>query len=280
MELMLTTGGLVLAGILIGILSGLLGVGGGMMVIPLLRLVVGVDAVVATATSLFTIFFTSLSGAISHIRLKSAIPQLGIALGVGGAITSSLGVYLSSLSPSWAIMVAAAIIILYSSTTMLRKAIRAPKSTGEQDKSPEKGTTDENSDEIQNDSFVVTRKVLLQGLVIGMCAGLAAGYVGVGGGFLMVPLMIAFFKLPMKRASGTSLVAMIILAIPGIVGHAALGHVDFIAGIALAVGTIPGAAIGARLAQRVPERALRFAFAAMLAVAAVLLVIKETGVMG
>ena len=75
----------VAVGAITGIIAGLLGVGGGTILLPLFRLVFGMSAIGTTATSLFTIIPTSLSGAFAHFRDKTCVPQLGIALGLGGA---------------------------------------------------------------------------------------------------------------------------------------------------------------------------------------------------
>ena len=115
---------------------------------------------------------------------------------------------------------------------------------------------------------------------IGMVAGLASGYVGVGGGFIMVPMMISLAHLSMRYTSGTSLVAVMILAVPGVITQAMLGNVDWIAGAAVACGSIPGAMVGAKLVPKVPERTLRFMFSFFLVVAAVLLVVNQLGVWG
>lgn len=253
--------GLVVAGLFIGVCSGLLGIGGGMVMIPLLRLVFGLDAYMATATSLFTIIPTSLSGAVSHARNKTCYPQLGVALGVGGALTSALGVQLAAMSPGWAIMLAAAVIIFYSAYSMLRKALKRPGAGS--------------GPSVEEAELVITRKTLVAGLAIGMAAGLCAGYVGIGGGFLMVPLMTAWLGVPMRKASGTSVIAIIILSIPGVAVQMMLGHVDYLAGILLAVGSIPGAAFGARLVTRVNDRQLRFLFAGFLLVAGAMLILNE-----
>lgn len=127
MEIVITSIVLVLVGVGIGVLSGLLGIGGGTIMVPVLRLGYGLDAFMATATSLFAIIPISLAGAITHIRARSCFPKLGLLLGIAGAVTSSAGVYLGSISPSWLIMLAAAIIIVYSAFTMLRKALRMGK---------------------------------------------------------------------------------------------------------------------------------------------------------
>ena len=290
MEIIITSIVLILVGIGIGMLSGMLGIGGGTIMVPVLRLGYGLDAFMATATSLFAIIPISLAGAITHIRARSCFPKLGLLLGIAGAVTSSAGVYLGSVSPSWLIMLAAAIIIVYSAFTMLRKALRTGKkgtdpsvAGGQKGTDPatptgNKGTDLHDAHEAEQTppcAFAFTRKNVALAVVIGLAAGFASGYVGVGGGFIMVPLMTAWLGIPMKRTSGTSLIAIIILAIPGVIQQALLGHIDYLAGIMLCVGAIPGAVLGARLVPRVPERTLRFIFAGLLAVAAVMLVINE-----
>ncbi len=290
MEIIITSIVLILVGIGIGVLSGMLGIGGGTIMVPVLRLGYGLDAFMATATSLFAIIPISLAGAITHIRARSCFPKLGLLLGIAGAVTSSAGVYLGSISPSWLIMLAAAIIIVYSAFTMLRKALRMGKggtdpsvADGQKGTDPSmpagnKGTDLHDAHEAEQTppcAFAFTRKNVALAVVIGLIAGFASGYVGVGGGFIMVPLMTAWLGIPMKRTSGTSLIAIIILAIPGVIQQAFLGHIDYLAGIMLCVGAIPGAVLGARLVPRVPERTLRFIFAGLLAVAAVMLVINE-----
>ena len=109
-----------------------------------------------------------------------------------------------------------------------------------------------------------------EGIIVGVRRGSC-----LGGGFLMVPLMVAWLNLPMKLASGTSLIGIMILAIPGVVTQGVLGNIDYLAGIATAVGTVPGAFLGARFVSRAPERTLRILFSIFLGVGAVLLVAKE-----
>lgn len=304
-------------GVIIGIFSGLLGIGGGTLMVPIFRLGFGMSAISSTATSLFTIIPTSLAGLITHVKNKTCIPKVGVLCGLGGACTSPLGVYLASISPSWAIMFAAAAIIGYSSYSMFRKAIRMPKIapqgesavTGKDlEKEAEKaaraaqaaqaqaaqaaqaaavqdegqtGTTKaaanttKTTSAPKEETFKLSVKKVALCLLIGLIAGLASGYVGVGGGFIMVPLFISLLGIMMRQASGTSLVAVTILAIPGVVEQGLLGHIDYIAGIAMAVGSIPGAVIGASLIRKVPERKLRFVFGAFLLISAVVLLFNE-----
>lgn len=290
-----------IAGVGIGILSGLLGIGGGTVMVPIFRLAFDMSPVVSTATSLFAIIPTSISGAVSHIRHKTCIPALGIAAGLGGALTSPLGVWLAQLSPAWMIMVAAAIIIIWSAAKMLGKAFKmqsekrskkaAPKSElagdGQTLECSGGAVGGEEQDGAASTKVMsaeaprkFSRKQLLIGAGIGLIAGVASGYVGVGGGFIMVPLMLSLLGIEMRQASGTSLIAVMILAIPGVVEQALLGNINYTAGIAIVVGSIPGAVIGARLVRVVPELVLRFIFGGFLIVAAIILVLNEFGILG
>lgn len=275
MEIVITSIALVLVGVGIGVLSGMLGIGGGTIMIPVLRLGYGLNAFMSTATSLFAIIPISLAGAIAHIRARSCLPKLGILLGVAGAITSSAGVCLGSVSPAWLIMVVAAIIIVYSAFTMLSKALRMGKKPASSESGNVRANAPVASSDAEPCAFGFTRRNVVLAVIIGLIAGFASGYVGVGGGFIMVPLMTAWLGIPMKRTSGTSLIAIIILAIPGVIQQAFLGHIDYLAGIMLCVGAIPGAVLGAWLVPRVPERTLCFIFAGLLAIAAIMLVVNE-----
>ncbi|BAN77967.1 conserved hypothetical protein [Adlercreutzia equolifaciens DSM 19450] len=275
-------------GLAVGVLAGLLGIGGGMLLVPAFKLGYAMDSLMCTATSLFTIIPTSVSGAISHIRNKTCLPKLGVAAGLGGACLSPLGVWLATLSPDWAVMGAAALIIAYSSVTMFRKALKAPKvprgaGAGAADAAAKEAAAEDRAAAIERahaEAPTIGWREAGIGAAIGLFAGLASGYVGVGGGFIMVPLMMSILHVPMKLTSGTSLIAVMILAVPGTVTQALLGNINWIAGIAVACGSIPGATLGAKLIPKVPERQLRFLFAGFLVVAAVLLVVNQLGVWG
>ena len=266
-----------LAGVFVGVMSGLLGVGGGTIMVPIFRLAFGMSPLASTATSLFAIIPTSISGVVAHTRAKTCVPRLGLALGVGGAVMSPVGVWLASVSPGWLVICVAAVVIGFSAFKMFKKAVKCAPT-------PRAGRAGGNvqaaSAKAVPDQPVLSRKQYLQGACIGLVAGLASGYVGVGGGFIMVPLMLAVLDIPMSLASGTSLIAIMILAIPGVIEQGLLGNIDYLAGIAIVVGSIPGALVGARLVRVVPERQLRFIFGGFLLVAAVMLMLNEFGILG
>lgn len=300
----------IVVGFFVGVLSGMLGIGGGTVLVPIFKLGYAMDAIASTATSLFTIIPTSISGMITHIRNKTCIPALGVAAGIGGAITSPVGVWLASISPEWTIMVAAALVIAYSASTMFQKAIKGLKqdrakkaadvvgacgSSGSVDAGDAAHVADVSVAADATDAGNVatvadatdagvdlntlkTRRNIILCAIIGLIAGVMSGYVGVGGGFIMVPLFMQFLNLPIRLTSGTSLIAILILASSGTVLQAIYGNIDWVAGIFIAVGSIPGAYLGSRLITRIPETVLRFIFSGFLIVAAGLLVLNQMGV--
>lgn len=293
-----------LVGVGVGVLSGLLGIGGGTVMVPLFRLAFGMEPIAATATSLFTIVPTSISGMWKHAKNKTSLPRVGIVCGLTGACLSPVGVWTASVSPGWAIMGAAAVVVMYSSFTMLKKALAAPKggaAKGSRKACEKKSTTSDTAAAaspaatvpvaaggssaagaqaapLEAPAIKFTPKYVAKVALIGVVAGFMSGYVGVGGGFIMVPLFVSMLGIPMRLASGTSLTAVCILAIPGVIEQAVLGNIDYMVGVAMMVGSIPGAIVGANLVKRVPERALRFAFALFLLLMAVLLVVNEASV--
>lgn len=291
-----------LVGVGVGVLSGLLGIGGGTIMVPLFRLVFGMEPIAATATSLFTIVPTSLSGMWKHAKNKTSLPRVGIVCGLAGACLSPVGVWAANVSPGWAIMGAAAVVVVYSSFTMLKKALAAPKGGAAKERcqaGEKKATSDATAANLvatapvaaggsgvaeaqaapfEAPAIKLTPKHVAKVAFIGVIAGFMSGYVGVGGGFIMVPLFVSMLGIPMRLASGTSLTAVCILAIPGVIEQAVLGNIDYMVGIAMMVGSIPGAVVGANLVKYVPERALRFAFAAFLLLMAVLLIVNEASV--
>lgn len=265
----------ILLGLFVGVFSGLLGIGGGTTMVPAFRLLFHMSPLMSTATSLFTIVPTSLSGALSHIRQKTCHVPLGVVLGLGGAVTSPLGVWLATISPAWAVMLVAALVIGYSATDMLIKAAKMKPSSFRGDSLQEETPQGASDIELTKPTRKLESKQIVIGFAIGLCAGTVSGYIGVGGGFIMVPLMTMLLGVPMKKASGTSLIAMIILAIPGAIGQGIAGNIDYFVGLATALGSVPGAIMGAALIKRVSERNLRFVFGISMVLAAIMLVVNE-----
>jgi uncharacterized membrane protein YfcA len=265
------------------------GIGGGGMSVPLLYIAFGLPIVGATSTSLLIIAPTAISGSIKHIRQKTVSMKTGLLIGGFGAVASVGGSLIAGIVPPQAVSVLTAAVILFSGGMMLRTLLK-DNARGIKKEAP---NDEEVGSEVETFGVVGTRSVagtysieteerkqkgslsILLALIIGLIAGSIAGIVGVGGGFIIVPVCVAFLGFPLKKAAGTSLVAIAIIAIPGIISHALLGHIYWLYGLAVIVGTIPGAQLGSWLIARLPERPMRFAFIGLLASMGLLMILQE-----
>lgn len=249
----------VLVGLVAGILSGMFGVGGGLLTTPALRLLLGAPALIALGTPLPVIIPTAITGALAHDRRGTLDRRAGLAIGLAGAASAVAGARLSGLAGGSAVMVITAALILYMAADMLAQVYwpgRIRPGVG---------------------GAHTARMSSL--LVAGGLTGLLSGFLGLGGGFVIVPVLTRWFGFPVKRAIGTSLAAISIMAIPGSIAHYMLGHVDVALALSLTVSVVPGALLGARLAHKASDRSLRVGFALLLVISGAALAINEIGVL-
>jgi uncharacterized membrane protein YfcA len=198
--------------------------------------------------------------------------RAGIVMGLVGSVGSVGGAFLSQYVGGTVVLIATALLIGWASADMLlqhRTAARAEGAVGE-------GESDEALAPAPHGPARARRRVLGLAL-IGALAGFYSGFLGLGGGFVIVPGLTRYLGMPVKRAIGTSLVTVAVLAIPGTIAHSYLLHIDWSLAFMLAIGVVPGAIIGARLTERASDRAVRLAFAVLLAVVGVWLAISEIG---
>ena len=250
----------VLCGLGIGILSGMFGIGGGAMIVPLLNAVFQLPMTAASATSLFSIAPTSISGSLRHLRQGSVNVKMALQFGIPGALASAVSATLSGLLPDIVAMLMTVGVIAVCAYRVFREALRETLD--------EAGHTAESR-------FKTPASTALACVSVGLFAGTIAGLVGVGGGFIIVPFGIAMLGCTMKEMSAISLLAIAIIALPGIISHALQSHIQYEYGIALIIGTIPGASIGVNLISRVPEKALRLAYGCLLLFTGAMLLINR-----
>jgi uncharacterized protein len=111
--------------------------------------------------------------------------------------------------------------------------------------------------------------------VVGAGAGFLAGFLGVGGGVVMMPVFTSILKVPIKEAVASSLVAVALFSIPALVTHAALGNIHWGYALLLALGTVPGAQVGSRITLGASDRVVRTLFGLFLVVLAVVYGVSE-----
>lgn len=248
-------------GFLAGYLSGQFGIGGGIITTPGIRMLLGYPELIAVGTPLPVIIPTALAGAVSYVRAGMADTRAGLAIGVFGGAFTVLGAWLTTLVGGSFVLLVTAALIAYMAVDMIVHVIKPGESV---------------SPTVHDER---RRSWPWLGM-LGAVTGLYSGFLGLGGGFIVVPLLVRLFGFPAKRATGTSLIAVSILAVPGTVTHYALGNIEPTLAFALAVGTIPGALLGAQVTMRSSERTLRIGFAALLIVVGVVLALSELGVLG
>ena len=271
----------IVVGLVSGVLSGAFGIGGGLVTTPAIRLLLGYPALIAVGTPLPVIVPGALTGALSYHRRGLADVRAGLTMGLVGSLGSIGGALLSARAGGTVVLLATAVLILWASTDMLLQdrressALRAasPPAT----KGGRAAAGEAESDEALASAVGAARgRPTFQRLaLIGLLAGVYSGFLGLGGGFVIVPALTRFCGMPLKRAIGTSLVTVAVLAVPGTVAHSLLGHVDWTLAGLLAIGVVPGAFIGARFTERASDRTVRLLFAALLAVVGVWLAISE-----
>jgi uncharacterized protein len=239
-------------GIFTGVLSGLLGIGGGLLMVPALT-VFGVPLVQATATSLVGVFLSSISGSLRNLSAGELNWRVSLVLAGFGIITAQVGAWLGNRLPDALLSVAFAVLLLVTIYLMnLRQRLQRQQAGSENQKSQAGAKVEATSSRLGATAG------------IGLLAGVLSGLFGVGGGVVMVPLQMLFLGETIKAAVRTSLGAIVAIAISGLAQHTWNGNVLWIPGLCLGMGGVLGAQFGTRLLPRLPDRTVNLLFRAFL----------------
>ncbi len=269
---------LVAIGALVGLVSGLFGVGGGFLLTPLLMFV-GISPMVAAASDSAQIVASSTAGTLAHSRGGTVDYKMGLLLFVGGAGGSVIGVqileWLNRFGPANSVIRVLYVLLLggigsfmlvESARTWRRGAYMAERRfqpiprTAWLTAIPFRVAFPKSGVEV---SFLVP-------LAMGVVAGLLAAMMGVGGGFIMVPLMLYVLGMRMHVVAGTSLFQILFTCMLVTLLQATENFtVDFVLSLLLAVGSTLGAVVGARLGRKLRGDQLKFLLAAMVLVVAI-----------
>jgi uncharacterized membrane protein YfcA len=272
---------LVLIGLVTGVLSGMLGAGGGFTTVALL-VATGTAAHEAVGTSVVFTAFVAACAATLHFRQHSARPALAVALGAPGVLTALYGARLAaSLSDRTLTLGCGLLTALVAVALMARRVAAAPAPApapvlvmagggGEDHAAP-----DDDAPNDETGGFEMTRSTLVLAVLGGAAIGVLRGVFGFGGGTLLVPFMVMALGVPEHEAVGTSLMALLPGAIAGAIGHVAVGDVSGPIVALLLVGALPASVVGARLHTRVSSTFIRRTFVAVLVVTAAYLILTS-----
>lgn len=237
---------IILIGIIVGFLSGLLGKGGSAVSTPALQIFAGISPFFALASPLPASLSNSLSGSLAYKKEKlinKRVVVFTILIGIPATIAGSL---ISPFFEGSTLMILTAIFVCGLGISFIIPVIvkiPVPKS-------------------IQTNTRSEWWKITVIAFVVGGLSGLLAN----GGGVLFAPLFIRWLKLPIKEAMATSLLVAGGLALPGTLAHWWLGHIDWWIVLWLAIGSMPSAYLGAKVAIRLKNEILELIFGLMLCI--------------
>lgn len=234
-----------LIGGLVGFLSGFLGVGGGFILVPLL-IFTGTPTHTAIGSSLAYIVFTAISGLIQHRKQKNLDSKLALLVSCSSVIAAQIGAITTLYIEAKHLEILLAIILL---GTAIRIIIQRD--------------IDEYGEGYGGIEVSAGRRVAVA-VSIGLLTGFLSGLLGVGGGFLLVPLLVIVLHIPIHTAIGTSLMAVIGSAASGAIRHWMIGNVDLTLVGILSIGGIAAAPLGAKACRRFSQKQLRRIFSVVL----------------
>lgn len=267
--------GLILIGIFVGFVSGLLGVGGGFLMVPLqyfLFTSAGIDStlamVVSVATSLAIIIPTASSGAYRHQKVNKSIVKPGISLGIFGIIGSFCGGLVAVYIPVFALKVIFAILLIGIALNMVRESLK------------------EESEEEDSEKNAKLSFNIITLACVGLAVGLLSGLLGIGGGIFIIPILTILFGFKLTKAIGTSSVYISLTAIGGVISYIisgwgvnplplSLGYISILNWILIVIFSVPMASLGAKYAYKVPEKKLRIIFAILM----IFIAVKMLGIL-
>jgi uncharacterized membrane protein YfcA len=245
---------LAVLGLVGGALSGVAGVGGGIVFVPTLVYAAGWNIKEAVAASLVIVIFSSISGTIRNASSEDPVNwRAALLLAASVAPASLIGVFVSTISPTVVVELAFAAILL---------ALAYPTGRGRRVG-------------LSSEKKMPLYLVSLAGAGIGALSGL----VGIGGGVVLVPLLVLGFGLSTKQAISTSLAVVLFTGVVASIGYIATGFSDLVSLAPLVVGSMVGAWLGVRLRDLLPEKVLRIGFACFMVVVALRTLGDATGIL-
>lgn len=256
-----------LSSILIGVALGLIGGGGSILTVPVLVYLFQVDAVLATAYSLFIVGLTSAVGSVTYFKKGLVNIKTAIVFGIPSIIAVfATRAYLVPAIPK-EVFTLGSFVVTKSILMMLLFAVLMIAASYSMIKKDKKKTTEDTGEQKFNYPLI-----LIEGAVVGILTGL----VGAGGGFLIIPALVVLSKLPMKEAVGTSLVIIAAKSLIGFFGEGGDTIIDWTFLLKVSAFAIVGISIGAQLSKKIDGAKLKPAFGWFVLVMGIYIIVKET----
>jgi len=262
-----------------GLLGSLLGLGGGIIVIPVLSLVFGFPMQVAIGASLVGVIATSTGAASYYVQEGMSNIRLGMVLETATTVGSVIGALIAVYTNQQILAVAFGILLLYASFYMVRRPERLAVPREKEKKASFFDLSGGYIDKKDGSEVKYDVEKLDRGLGTSLGAGALSGLLGVGGGIVKVPVMNIWMGVPMKAAAATSNFMIGITALAGAVIYYGYGLISPVVTGLVAVGIFFGAVTGSRIAHLVAGTLLRRFFAVVMVAIAILMLLKGAGVL-
>ncbi|MBF0166672.1 MAG: sulfite exporter TauE/SafE family protein [Alphaproteobacteria bacterium] len=255
-----------LAGLATGLMLGLFGSGGSIITLPALLYLLDIPTKPAIAMSLGIVAVTAAMAAITHWRRGNINMPVAAVFGLFGVAGTYGGAKLGVMMPDLVQLLLFAVIMLAAAWRMFKPG-QPEQAMDAMFRIDCSGTAS-----LVCFDYMRVGHVAMHGIVVGVLTGM----VGVGGGFLIVPALVLLSGLPMKQATGTSLVIVSAKSLAGFVGYAGTIAIDYNLMVIFTAVAIAGSFAGTAVSKRLPAEKLKKGFAFFLVVVAGYIVIKET----
>lgn len=259
-----------------GVVGALGGVGGGLVIVPVLIILFGVDVQVAAGASIVAVIATSSGAAAAYVREGLANMRIGMFLELATTTGAVIGALLAGILAPQLLMVLLAGILLASAAMQVLRLSDPPGGAVPADPGRLRLTGEYHSVRLDREVPYGSRRVPL-GFAVMWLAGLVSGMLGIGSGALKVVAMDGVMRLPMKVSSATSnfMIGVTAAASAGI--YLSRGDVNAALTAPVALGVLAGAVIGSRLLQRLSNRSVRLVFTPVLVIIAVETLLRAAG---
>lgn len=258
-----------MSGAIVGFSLGFIGSGGSILAVPLLLYAVGIeDPHVAIGTSALAVSINAATNLFDHARKRNVRFREGLAFALPGVVGTMIGTQLGLLTPPGNLVFFFALLMLVIAARILFNN-SARKDFPDNRGSIRRSVVFSKLTIYTKSNFVVSHKLNLMGLFV----GLAAGYFGIGGGFLIVPSLL-YSGLNISNAIGTSLIPVSIFGATTALGYSLHSHINIAISLLFAIGGVVGGFIGSNMLARVPKNIATNVFAIVTAVVGVYIILR------
>jgi len=267
-----------LIAIIAGFLGSLLGLGGGIIVTPVLTLLFGFDIRYAIGASIVSVIATSSGAAIAYIKDRITNVRIGMFLEIGTTLGAITGAFLSGIINPKFLYIIFGLLLLFSAVMMLRKSkAELPTNVKNHPLSEKLSLSGEYYDKVLGQQVAYNVDGVYGGLGMMYVAGVISGLLGIGSGIFKVTAMDLFMKLPLKVSSATSNFMIGVTAAASAGVYFLRGDIDPKIAAPVALGVLFGATVGTRVMERLRSKTIRLIFVPVLAIVSIEMIVKGVG---